>query len=176
MPSQIFTHWAILCHPAWGHVRHFNGLVVRILRRYRTRKIRITFLVHHTHALKAAKEVEQLFQEEGEQQAEIDRLMASIRFIGLAATSELIASPAYQKLLLGSTTSIRFGMEMQSSFGGIWTDVLAAEGKEDRALTCMATGEEYVYSGWPRPAIIHSDIVSSTGRKGVENRSDRSSC
>lgn len=161
MPTKSFEHWVILCHPAWGHVRHFNGFLTRILRRHRERNVRITYLVHHTHARKARAEVSQLMLEEGESYEESEKLLNKIRFIGLAPTQALLESPEYQKLLLGSTTSIRYGMELQSSFGHIWVEILCSTDR-DRIIRCAASGQDYSYDEWPRPTIFHTDIVSNT--------------
>lgn len=141
-------------------MRHLNGFLVRILRRHRQRNIRITYLLHHTHARKARAEVGQLLDEEGESIEEREQLLAKIRFIGLAPTQALLDTPEYQKLLLGSTTSIRFGMELQSAFGHVWVNILTSS-QRDRMLRCAATGQDYSFDAWPRPTILHTDIYGA---------------
>jgi hypothetical protein len=86
----VTDHWAILCHPAWGHVRHMNGFLARSLRRRRQdSNLGISYLLHHTHTVKASIELKQLLLEEGESEIEASRLVSKVRFIGLVAPAEV---------------------------------------------------------------------------------------
>jgi hypothetical protein len=155
----VNEHWVVLSHPAWGHVRHMNGFLARTLRRRRHNNdnLGITYLLHHTHAVKAEKELRQLLDEEGETSSECDRLCSKVLFIGLVAPDSVLQDPVYQaRYQATTTTSIRYGMEFDAAFVHQWDGPLTALD----SITCGATRSVYSLQGWAKPSVLHTDIVS----------------
>jgi hypothetical protein len=152
----VTDHWVVACHPAWGHVRHMNGFIARSLRRLRNKDtLGITYMLHHTHVKKASLELIQLFKEEGESDFEASRLITRIRFVGLKALESLLKDKEFQaRYAAAHTSSIRNGMEFDAAFGHQWDGPLSS------ILTCAATDQVYSYHNWPRPSVLHVDIVS----------------
>ncbi|MCO5549601.1 hypothetical protein L7F22_003074 [Adiantum nelumboides] len=74
--------------------------------------------------------------------------------------------------LLSSTTSIRFGMELQSAFGHIWVDILTSPDR-DRIIRCAASGQDFSYDEWPRPTILHTDIYGAPMLKFVREQDEQ---
>lgn len=159
--SLIQDLFSILPRPFRGHVRHLNGFIARVLRRTQERQLVITYLLHQTHAGKAANELVTILEEEGESPNALARMMSRIRFVGLDGTPELLESEHYQAMSSHATSSIRYGMEVDSSFDIIWESVLSPqELNQTRELQCATTGKVFDYDGFPRPSVIHVDIVS----------------
>lgn len=138
-----------------------NGFIARVLRRTQDRNLVITYLLHQTHAGKAANELVTILEEEGELPNALAQMMSRVRFVGLDGTPELLESEHYQAMSSHATSSIRYGMEVDSSFDSIWESVLAPKDlDQSRELQCATTGKIFEYQGFPRPSVIHVDIVS----------------